>query len=45
MKKHPAASSGEELEQLLKENHRYIFSLIHKFNQDVNPRGALQQAG
>jgi type I restriction enzyme R subunit len=22
----------------LKENHRYIFSLIHKFNLDVNPR-------
>jgi type I restriction enzyme R subunit len=36
--KTPRASSGEELERLLKENHRYIFSLIHKFNQDVNPR-------
>ena len=24
-------------EGLLKENHRYVFSLIHKFNQDVNP--------
>ncbi len=33
----PRAGSGRELEQLLKENHRYIFSLIHKFNQDVNP--------
>lgn len=33
----PRASSGEELERLLKENHRYIFSLIHKFNQDVDP--------
>lgn len=33
----PRASSGKELEQLLKQNHRYIFSLIHKFNQDVNP--------
>lgn len=33
----PRASSGKELEQLLKENHRYIFSLIHKFNQGVNP--------
>jgi type I restriction enzyme R subunit len=31
------AGSGKELEQLLKENHRYIFSLIHKFNQSVNP--------
>jgi type I restriction enzyme R subunit len=33
----PRASSGEELEQLLKQNHRYVFSLIHKFNQDVDP--------
>ena len=36
--KTPRAGSGEELELLLKENHRYIFSLIHKFNQDVNPK-------
>jgi type I restriction enzyme R subunit len=36
--KTPRAGSGEELERLLKENHRYIFSLIHKFNQDVNPK-------
>src|SRR5207247_4376240 len=28
----PRAGSGKELEWLLKENHRYIFSLIHKFN-------------
>jgi type I restriction enzyme R subunit len=33
----PRASSGEALKQLLQQNHRYIFSLIHKFNQDVNP--------
>src|SRR6516165_3607578 len=33
----PRASSGMELKKLLKENHRYIFSLIHKFNQDVDP--------
>lgn len=33
----PRAGSGRELEQLLKENHRYVFSLMHKFNQDVNP--------
>jgi type I restriction enzyme R subunit len=33
----PRATSGKELEQLLKQNHRYIFSLIHKFNQDVKP--------
>ena len=36
--KTPRASSGEVLKDLLKQNHRYIFSLIHKFNQDVNPR-------
>jgi len=34
----PRAGSGKDLERLLKQNHRYIFSLIHKFNQDVNPR-------
>jgi type I restriction enzyme R subunit len=34
----PRASSGEALKELLKQNHRYVFSLIHKFNQDVNPR-------
>ncbi|MCP5112393.1 MAG: type I restriction endonuclease subunit R, partial [bacterium] len=33
----PRAGSGKELERLLKENHRYVFSLIHKFNKDVNP--------
>ena len=33
----PRAGSGRELEQLLKQNHRYVFSLIHKFNQDVKP--------
>ena len=33
----PRAGSGRELESLLKENHRYVFSLIHKFNQDVRP--------
>jgi type I restriction enzyme R subunit len=35
--KTPRASSGEVLKRLLQENHRFIFSLIHKFNQDVNP--------
>lgn len=34
----PRAGSGADLERLLKENHRYIFSLIHKFNQDVDPK-------
>ena len=33
----PRAGSGRELETLLKANHRYVFSLIHKFNQDVRP--------
>ncbi|MGC1954517.1 MAG: type I restriction endonuclease, partial [Gammaproteobacteria bacterium] len=33
----PRAGSGKELQRLLKENHRYVFSLIHKFNQDVQP--------
>ncbi len=36
-KETPRASSGANLEKLLKENHTYIFSLIHKFNQDVKP--------
>lgn len=33
--KTPRASSGEQLHALLRENHRYVFSLIHKFNQTV----------
>ena len=33
----PRASSGRELQRLLAENHRYVFSLIHKFNQEVAP--------
>jgi type I restriction enzyme R subunit len=39
----PRASSGKELQQLLSANHRYVFSLIHKFNQEVKP-DALQRA-
>ena len=34
----PRAASGDHLEKLLKENHRYLFSLIHKFNKDVDPQ-------
>ena len=34
-KKTPRASSGRELKRLLSENHTYIFTLIHKFNQEV----------
>lgn len=30
------AVSGNDLERLLREDHRYIFSLIHKFNKDVS---------
>ena len=33
----PRAASGDDLERLLKKNHRYVFSLIHKFNRDVDP--------
>lgn len=35
--KSPRASSGKELESLLKENHRIVFTLIHKFNKKVDP--------
>jgi type I restriction enzyme R subunit len=31
----PRAASGKELQEILTENHRYVFSLIHKFNQPV----------
>ena len=34
----PRAASGDDLERRLKENHRYVFSLIHKFNKDVAPQ-------
>ena len=34
----PRAASGYDLEKRLKENHRYVFSLIHKFNKDVDPK-------
>ena len=33
--KTPRAKSGEDLQLLLGENHRFVFSLIHKFNQNV----------
>ncbi len=35
--KTPRARSGDDLEKLLKENHRYLFSLIHKFKKNVDP--------
>lgn len=34
----PRAASGSDLKKRLRENHRFIFSLIHKFNQDVDPK-------
>ena len=34
----PRAESGDELQKLLRQNHRYVFSLIHKFNKDVEPQ-------
>jgi type I restriction enzyme R subunit len=36
--KTPRAAGGDDLEKVLKENHSYIFSLIHKFNKDVDPK-------
>jgi type I restriction enzyme R subunit len=34
----PRAATGDDLQHLLKENHPYVFSLIHKFNKDVDPK-------
>ncbi|MDI6807442.1 MAG: type I restriction endonuclease subunit R [Candidatus Eisenbacteria bacterium] len=31
------AGSGDNLEQLLRQDLPYVFSMIHKFNKDVNP--------
>lgn len=33
--KTPRAGSGRELKETLRENHRFVFTLIHKFNQPV----------
>ncbi|MEO8009357.1 MAG: HsdR family type I site-specific deoxyribonuclease, partial [Betaproteobacteria bacterium] len=33
--KTPRAGSGKELQEILQGNHRFVFSLIHKFNQPV----------
>ena len=33
--KTPRASSGKDLQEILQGNHRFVFSLIHKFNQPV----------
>lgn len=34
--KTPRACSGEDLQKILQENHRFVFSLIHKFNRPVS---------
>ena len=39
----PRTASGADLEKRMKENHRYIFSLIHKFNKDVDPNRPYSQ--
>jgi len=41
--KTPRASSGQDLAELLRKNHRFIFTLIHKFNQEVNPHEPYSQ--
>ena len=33
--KTPRAGSGQDLQDILRGNHRFVFSLIHKFNQPV----------
>jgi type I restriction enzyme R subunit len=33
--KTPRASSGQALQEILRENHRFVVTLIHKFNQPV----------
>ena len=33
----PRPASGDALRSLLGQNHRHVFSLIHNFNQDVDP--------
>ena len=33
--KTPRAGSGKELQEILRGNHRFVFSLIHKFNRPV----------
>lgn len=35
--KTPRAGSGDELKELLQQSHRFVFSLVHKFNKDVKP--------
>lgn len=37
------AASGNELRSMLKEHKAYVFTLIHKFNKDVDPSGPWTQ--
>jgi len=37
-KETPRAATGDDLERILKGNHSYVFSLIHKFNKSVDPK-------
>jgi type I restriction enzyme, R subunit len=34
----PRASSGAELKEILEKNYSFVFTLIHKFNQPVDPK-------
>lgn len=34
----PRVASGKDLKAALQKNHSFVFTLIHKFNQPVNPR-------
>ena len=40
----PRPASGDALRSLLGQNHRHVFSLIHNFNQDVDPARPQQRA-
>jgi type I restriction enzyme R subunit len=37
-KETPRPATGDDLKRVLKENHPYVFSLIHRFNKDVDPK-------
>lgn len=39
----PRAQSGTELKKILQQNHSFVFTLIHKFNQPVHPKEPYSQ--
>jgi type I restriction enzyme R subunit len=39
----PRASSGKDLKEALKQNHSFVFTLIHKFNQPVDERDSYSE--